>query len=477
MSVSIPLPFKLAHGVDSAHLSPNAGLLAVAGAFRSLGLPRCIESNLGERLSPSGEFSREQPSRRQIHTNATIAECLLLAQSGGGDCVEELFELSKDGCLSEGLNMPIPGADKALSFLRALGRCQRQQFEGRDPWQQVLEKSVFSISNKLDPVIKKPGEKVTICVETVESPETSRLVWKLNVAGTQPKRVVCVWRETDLVLSGALCRNPHDVIGCLYAALEIADAFGHSRIVFGGPECWQPDVKQWMHEQSFRQRAKTDGKLWSRKKKQIGYAFSAPLESISIDRLGNDSTLDWSCQSLEAASEIEWATEEFDPEHDHDKPKHLVLRQKRPDSEEFEYAMLVSNLRTVDGHLFERFKKGHQDAARAINDIRQLAAGSFPTDSSGDAGEGRFRLALLTYNVCSAIRQLVFKNDEARAPIDQFRTKLIRGVGRIAKDGGSRWLKLSQTRISNSFHKVRRQFPYEQKATANRWATAKSRKP
>jgi len=118
--------------IESDHLSPNAGLLAVAGVFRSLGLPRCVESNLGEWLSASGDFSRERPSRQQIHTNATIAECLLLAQSGGGECVEELLELSKDECLSGGLNLPIPGYYFHAGSFRGLG------------WEALWDISAFS---------------------------------------------------------------------------------------------------------------------------------------------------------------------------------------------------------------------------------------------------------------------------------------------------------------------------------------------
>ena len=84
-------PFKL----DTQRLveasSPHAGVLATSRAFRSLGFPDLIDTHLALR------------TRQRGFSEAQMIETVLLQQTIGGDCPEDLGLLAGDGCLERGL--------------------------------------------------------------------------------------------------------------------------------------------------------------------------------------------------------------------------------------------------------------------------------------------------------------------------------------------------------------------------------------
>ncbi|MFO0007580.1 MAG: hypothetical protein ACK559_41345, partial [bacterium] len=98
-------PFHLDPRPLTEMASSRAGLLATSRAFRSLKLPDLIEANLSLKLRNRG-FSEAQ-----------FIESLLLLQTAGGDCPEDIQLLHSDSCLVRGLGFSLPKVSAIRSFL------------------------------------------------------------------------------------------------------------------------------------------------------------------------------------------------------------------------------------------------------------------------------------------------------------------------------------------------------------------------
>ena len=85
--------------------SPHAGLLATSRAFRSLKLPDLIAANLSLK------------ERKRGFTEGQFIETVLLLQTLGGDCPNDVKLLAGDPCLERGLGFEIPKASALRSFL------------------------------------------------------------------------------------------------------------------------------------------------------------------------------------------------------------------------------------------------------------------------------------------------------------------------------------------------------------------------
>ena len=100
MSARIPLLHKSPFHLDPRPLaetaSAHAGLLASSRAFRALKLPDLIAANLSLKQRARG------------FTEAQFIETLVLLQTAGGDCPEDLRLLEDDPCLRRGLGYSLP---------------------------------------------------------------------------------------------------------------------------------------------------------------------------------------------------------------------------------------------------------------------------------------------------------------------------------------------------------------------------------
>ena len=109
MPARIPIQHKSPFAIDPRPLeetaSSHAGLLATARAFRSLHLPDLIAANLTLKRRQRG-FSESQ-----------FIETLLLLQTVGGDCPEDIQLLTGDACLERGLGFALPKVSARRTFL------------------------------------------------------------------------------------------------------------------------------------------------------------------------------------------------------------------------------------------------------------------------------------------------------------------------------------------------------------------------
>jgi hypothetical protein len=109
MPARLPVQNKSPFEIDARPLeemaSPHAGLLATSRAFRALKLPDLIAANL-----PLKE-------RKRGLSEGQILETLVLLQTAGGDCPEDIQILTGDPCLERGLGFALPKVTALRSFL------------------------------------------------------------------------------------------------------------------------------------------------------------------------------------------------------------------------------------------------------------------------------------------------------------------------------------------------------------------------
>ncbi|MFM7101787.1 MAG: hypothetical protein ACKOET_09700 [Verrucomicrobiota bacterium] len=109
MSARLPIQAKSPFHLDPRPLtemsSSHAGLLATSRAFRSLKLPELIGANLALKVRDRGL------------SDSQFIEALLLLQTAGGDCPEDIRILHADTCLERGLGFSLPKVSALRSFL------------------------------------------------------------------------------------------------------------------------------------------------------------------------------------------------------------------------------------------------------------------------------------------------------------------------------------------------------------------------
>ena len=109
MPAPLPLLAKTPFVLDPKPLaeasSPYAGALATSRVFRALGLPELIGHALNRR------------KRQRGFSEAQMMESLVLLQTIGGDCPEDIALLAGDGCIVRGLGYEVPKVTAVREFL------------------------------------------------------------------------------------------------------------------------------------------------------------------------------------------------------------------------------------------------------------------------------------------------------------------------------------------------------------------------
>jgi hypothetical protein len=109
MSARIPTQQKSPFEIDPRPLhemsSPHAGLLATSRAFRSLGIPALAAAHL------------QLKQRQRGFDEAQYLEAIVLLQTAGGDCPEDMQLLGNDPCLERGLGFQLPKVSAVRGFL------------------------------------------------------------------------------------------------------------------------------------------------------------------------------------------------------------------------------------------------------------------------------------------------------------------------------------------------------------------------
>jgi hypothetical protein len=255
--------------------SAHAGLLATSRALRSLHVAELAEANL------------QIKSRARGFTEGQFIESVVLLQTLGGDCPEDIKLLGGDQCLERGLGYAAPKVTAVRSFLESFhddklaalrpARAEQKSFifpssEALQGLQQVQAGVVRRIAK----LYAGQGQAQTLATvdqdaTIIESHKKTALAHYEGGRGYQP--MVAVWAEADLVLADEFRdgnvparQAPLTCAQWAFAALPETIAQRYFR---GDSACHENDLIGWLKDPA---RAQEPGG-------RIGFAISAVMST------------------------------------------------------------------------------------------------------------------------------------------------------------------------------------------------------
>jgi hypothetical protein len=446
MSARLPLLHKTPFVLDGRPLheatSPHAGLLSISRASRALGLPQLIAANLS------------LCKRQRGFSEAQFIESISLLQAVGGECPGDMHLLQGDQCLERGLGYEVPSVTAVREFLE---RFHDRQLEKLRPERQVQKSFVFPSSGpvsslqevqsglvrRIARLYEQQGQaQRTATVDQdatiIESHKASAYSHYEEGRGYQP--MVAVWAEADLVLADEF-RDGN--VPARQAPLTCAKlAFGAlpdtvtQRYFRGDSACHENELLDWLKHP---EREKEPGG-------RIGFAVSAFMSEPLGKALRQVADGDWKTFGQEPDGTLrQWAEVDFVPGDKYERKdrqglRYVGLRLLKPqgvlfkDGTDRHFHAVVTNQKLDGGRLLDWHREKAGTVEHTHDEVKnELGGGHVPSQRFG-VNSAWFKIALLTYNIVSAIKGLCLEAEERTARMKRFRLLLIHVAGRMNRN-------------------------------------------
>jgi len=446
VSARLPLlhktPFVLDERLLHEATSPHAGLLSVSRASRALGLPQLISANLSLR------------KRQRGFCEAQFIEAISLLQAVGGECPGDMHLLQGDQCLERGLGYEVPSVTAVREFLE---RFHDPQLEKLRPERQVQKSFVFPSSapvnglqevqsglvRRIARLYEQQGQaQRTATVDQdatiIESHKAAAYCHYEDGRGYQP--MVAVWAEADLVLADEF-RDGN--VPARQAPLTCAKlAFGalpetvRQRYFRGDSACHENELLDWLNHS---EREKEPGG-------RIGFAVSAFMSEPLGKALRRVGEGDWKTFGQEPDGTLrQWAEVDFVPGDKYERKdsqglRYVGLRLLKPqgvlfkDGTDRHFHAVVTNQKLDGGRLLDWHREKAGTVEHTHDEVKnELGGGHVPSQRFG-VNSAWFKIALLTYNIVSAIKGLCLEAEERTARMKRFRLLLIHVAGRMNRN-------------------------------------------
>lgn len=479
MSARLPLLHKTPFVLDERPLheatSPHAGLLSISRASRALGLPQLIAANLSLR------------KRQRGFSEAQLIESISLLQAVGGECPEDMHLLQGDHCLERGLGYALPRVTAVRDFLE---RFHDPQLEKLRPERPVQKSFVFPSSAPVSSLQEVQGGLVrriarlyeqqgqgqrTATVDQdatiIESHKAAAYHHYEDGRGYQP--MVAVWAEADLVLADEF-RDGN--VPARQAPLTCAKlAFGalpetvQQRYFRGDSACHENELLDWLKDP---EREKEPGG-------RIGFAVSAFMSEPLGKALRRVSDGEWKTFGQEPDGTLrQWAEVDFVPGDNYERKdsqglRYVGLRLLKPqgvlfkDGSDRHFHAVVTNQKLEGGRLLDWHREKAGTVEHTHDEVKnELGGGHVPSQRFG-VNSAWFKIALLTYNMVSAIKGLCLEAEERTARMKRFRLLLIHVAGRMNRNNCVMGLRLCHDAAAlKRMQKVWRVFELPTQATS-----------
>ncbi len=441
MPVQHKTPFHLdARPLEEA-ASSHAGLLATSRAFRSLKLPDLIAANLSLK------------QRNRGFTEAQFIETLVLLQTAGGDCPEDLSLLDCDPCLRRGLGYALPKLsavrvfldrfhDESLAALRPEREQQksfilpsRQAVSGLQAVQAGLVGRIARLYADQERALRMAtiDQDATI----IESHKRSALPHYEGGRGYQP--MVAVWAEADLVVADEFRDGNVPArqapLTCARMAFAALPPPIQERYFRGDSACHENELLGWLKHPD---RAREPGG-------RIGFAVSAVMSPDLAKALAKVSEKQWATYATETdGTRRQWTEVDFVPgepgeKNDRQPLRYVGLRLLKAqgslfaDGSDRHHYAVITNLDWAG----DRLLKWHREKAGTVEHVHDevkngLGGGHMPSQHFA-VNAAWFKLALLAYNLASAIKGLCFGPEERTARFKRYRLMTVQLAGRMSR--------------------------------------------
>lgn len=445
MPARIPTQHKSPFEIDPRPLdemtSSHAGLLATSRAFRSLKIPDLVAANL------------KLKQRQRGCSDAQYIESIVLLQTSGGDCPEDMSLLAGDDCLERGLGFALPQTGAVRAFLN---RFHDEELEKARPARQVQKSFIMPSSQPVEALqavlagtvhqaarlYAQQGRGLRIATvdqdaTIIESHKENALAHYEGGRGYQP--MVAVWAEADLALADEFRDGNVPAmqapLHCAQMAFAALPATVQQRYFRGDSACHESELINWLKAP---ERASEPGG-------RIGFAISARMSAELTRAAAKVPGSQWKTLSIEAdGTQRQWAEVDFVPgqageKKDSQPLRYVGLRLLKPqgvlfnDGSDRHHYAVVTNL-DWDG---ARLINWHREKAGTIEHVHDevkngLAGGHMPCQHFA-VNAAWFKLALLSYNIASAIKGLCFSPEERTARFKRYRLLLVYLAGRMSR--------------------------------------------
>ena len=445
MSARIPTQHKSPFEIDPRPLdemaSPHAGLLATSRALRSLKIPDLVAANL------------KLKKRHRGCSDAQYIESLVLLQTAGGDCPEDMSLLAGDDCLERGLGFDLPKTGAVRAFLN---RFHDEDLELARPAREVQKSFIMPSSEPvrgLQSVLaggvrrsaklyEEQGQPLRIATvdqdaTIIESHKENALAHYEGGRGYQP--MVAVWAEADLVLADEFRDGNvpalQEPLTCAKLAFAALPDKIEQRYFRGDSACHENDLLGWLKHSD---RAKEPGG-------RIGFAVSARMSADLAKAIAKTADSQWKTFNTEAdGTSRQWAEVDFVPgeagEKKESKPlRYVGLRLLKPqgvlfnDGSDQHHHAVLTNL-DWDAVRLLNWHRGKAGTVEHVHDeIKNALAGGHMPSQHFAVNAAWFKLALLSYNIASAIKGLCLSPEERTARFKKYRLLLVHLAGRMSR--------------------------------------------
>lgn len=446
MSARIPTQHKSPFEIDPRPLdemaSPHAGLLATSRAYRSLKIPDLVEANL------------QLKKRERGCSDGQYIESIVLLQTAGGDCPEDMSLIAGDDCLERGLGFGLPKTGAVRAFLN---RFHDEQIELARPPRDVQKSFIMPSSKPVEglqsvlaggvrrtaKLYAEQGQTLRIATvdqdaTIIESHKESALAHYKGGRGYQP--MVAVWAEADLVLADEFRDGnvpaQQEPLACAKLAFAALPETIQARYFRGDSACHENELLGWLKHPD---REKEPGG-------RIGFAVSARMSPQLSKALAQLPDSQWKSFDKEAdGTKRQWAEVDFVPgeageKKDSQPLRYVGLRLLKPqgvlfnDGTDRHHHAVVSNLKDWDG---AKLLNWHREKAGTVEHVHDeiknaLAGGHMPSQHFA-VNAAWFKLALLSYNIASAIKGLCFSAEERTVRFKKYRLLLVHLAGRMSR--------------------------------------------
>jgi len=446
MSARLPLLDKTPFVLDARPLleatSPHAGLLSVSRAYRSLGLPALVAANLPLR------------KRQRGFSEAQLLESITLLQAVGGECPEDVHLLAEDACLERGLGYRPPKAtavreflelfhDKNLESLRPKREDQKSFIFPSSQPVAALQEVQGGLVRKIAKLYEKAGQAQRMATvdqdATIIESHKEAAYWHYEDGrGYQP--MVAVWAEADLVLADEFRDGnvpaKQDPLTCAKLAFGALPQTVNRRFFRGDSACHENELLEWLKHPD---RQKEPGG-------RIGFAISAVMSEPLGKALRKVGEAEWKTFGKDPDGTLrQWAEVDFVPadksEHKQSKPlRYVGLRLLKPqgvlfgDGTDRHFHAVITNEQTEGGRLLDWHREKAGTVEHTHDEVKNELAGKHVPSQRFGVNSAWFKIALLTYNILSAIKGLCLEGEERTARMKRFRLLLIHVAGRMNRN-------------------------------------------
>jgi len=431
-------------------LTAWGGVPLLVRAARSLDLPGLVQSHV------------QVKQRERGFDEATYVESFLILNAVGGDCLEDFDQLREDGGLKEMLGHEVPSAEAARKFLyqfheeKKIEQAQQELAPGQVSYIPGENAALAGLGRVNQAMVRELGRRSGQKIATIDVDgtiiESCKREAKLTYEGTtgyQP--LLALWAELNVVVAEEF--RDGNVPG-LQAPLPITQrAFqalpeGMKELYFRGDSaCDEDRLLTWLRDE------KRPGGPQGR----IGFAVSARMnaalrEEILATPAGQWQPYQEDSATLKECAEVDYVPEE-NPENRYREPlRYVALRIRRKQGELFADGSAVKHFAVVT-NLWEWMPKKllqwHREKAGSIeatHDVikNELAGGVMPCGRFG-ANAAWLRLAVITYNVLTALKRLALPPELLTARPKRLRFLIFNTPGKLVHHARRTLLRLVRT--------------------------------